>query len=576
MSNTHETIAGTDIYGPGTFIDKEVLPVPEDARRVFEYLASSTPGFTQDKAALDTVKFEGQPKPMVQGPIKSPVVAAALHAMAGLVGNELLELRDGAKVVDNKVTVDTDHAGLWLGSVFTTYINGSELGTLARTGKMNSLFKTDMERGVFAGIASRTTAIYQTKDPKVWYQLHGSLDAKKTLETMGIDANVTFDTPQGYYDYIQSHIINWSPDELEMHNVRHGLCGSICYSPEGWRKTEFGKQLAKHPLVNVTEQTYAKSTPQVPLPKVPTDRRPLAGIKVLEMVRIIAGPQAGVVLSSYGADVIRVNCSRLVDLNVLQLTLNAGKRTIDLDITKPEDLIRLKELVADADIFLQGFRWGSLGRKGLGLHDLLKVAADRNKGIIYVDENCYGPDGPFAERPGWQQIGDAASGSSYVMGRSQGHEEGKSVLPPLPVSDMITGIVGALGAMIAVRDRAIKGGSYHVATSLVAADAIALEKEVGLYPPEVVKQTAERFGFLQITPDQYVSEVLMTVVDGWKRGLPGYLDEDSKIMMTFEDGYYGRQSIMKPVARLGIDEATPTWTSAPVPSCHHDRGITWA
>lgn len=260
----------------------------------------------------------------------------------------------------------------------------------------------------------------------------------------------------------------------------------------------------------------------------------------------------------------------------MQLTLNAGKRTIDLDITKPEDLTRLKELVADADIFLQGFRWGSLGRKGLGLHDLLKVAADRNKGIIYVDENCYGPDGPFAERPGWQQIGDAASGSSYVMGRSQGHEEGKSVLPPLPVSDMITGIVGALGAMIAVRDRAIKGGSYHVATSLVAADAIALEKEVGLYPPEVVKQTAERFGFLQITPDQYVSEVLMTVVDGWKRGLPGYLDEDSKIMMTFEDGYYGRQSIMKPVARLGIDEATPTWTSAPVPSCHHDRGITWA
>lgn len=316
MSNTHETIPGTDIYGPGTFIDKEVLPVPEDARRVFEFLASSTPGFSQDKAAWDTVKFEGQPKPMVQGPIKSPIVAAALHAMAGLVGNELLELRDGAKVVDNKVTVDTDHAGLWLGSVFTTHINGSELGTLARTGKMNSLFKTDMERGVFAGIASRTTAIYQTKDPKVWYQLHGSLDAKKTLETMGIDANDSFDTPQGYYDYIQSHIIKWSPDELEMHNVRNGLCGSICYSPEGWRKTEFGKQLAKHPLVNVTEQTYAKPTPQVSLPKGLSDRRPLAGIKVLEMVRIIAGPQAGVVLSSYGADVIRVNCSRLVDLNV--------------------------------------------------------------------------------------------------------------------------------------------------------------------------------------------------------------------------------------------------------------------
>ncbi|KAJ5657889.1 CoA-transferase family III [Penicillium longicatenatum] len=576
MLSAHETFPGTDIYGPGTFIDKEVLPVPEDARRIFEFLASSTPGFTQDKAAWDTVKFEGQPKPMVQGPIKSPVVAAALHAMAGLVGNELLELRDGTKVIDNKVTVDTDHAGIWLGSVFTTYINGSDVSALARSGKLGSLFEKDMEQGFSAGIAGRTTAIYQTKDLKVWYQLHGSLDAKRTLESMGIDTNVSFDTAQGYYDYIQSHVIQWSPDELEMHNVRHGLCGSICYSPDGWRKTEFGQRLAKHPLVNVTEETYAKSTPKVPLPKNLSDRRPLAGIKVLEMVRIIAGPQAGVALSSYGADVIRVNCSRLADLNALQLTLNAGKRTIDLDITKPEDIARLQELVADVDIFVQGFRWGSLGRKGLGLYDLLKVAAERNKGIIYVDENCYGPDGLFAERPGWQQIGDAASGSSYVMGRSQGHDEGKSVLPPLPVSDMITGIVGALGAMIAVRDRAVKGGSYHVSTSLVAADTISLEKEVGLYPPEVVKQTAERFGFPPITPDQFVSEVLISVIDGWKRGLPGYLDEDSKLMMTFEDGYWGRQSLLKPVARLGIDEATPTWTSAPVPNCHHERGISWA
>ncbi|KAJ5920998.1 CoA-transferase family III [Penicillium verhagenii] len=576
MSKAHQTIPGTEIYGPGTFIDKEVLPVPEDAHRVFEYLASSTPGFTQNKAAWDTVRFEGKAEPMVPGPIKSPVVSAALHAMAGLVGNELLELRDGTKVVDNKVTVDTDHAGIWLGSVFTTYINDSDVSAIARSGKMGSLFARDMEQGFGKGIAGRTTAIYQTKDPKVWYQLHGSLDARKTLETMGINADVTFDTAQGYYDYIQSHVIQWSPDELEMHNVRHGLCGSICYSPDGWRKTEFGKQLSKHPLVNVTEATYARPTPQVPMPKKASDRRPLAGIKVLEMVRIIAGPQAGVTLSSYGADVIRVNCSRLADLNVLQLTLNAGKRTVDLDITKSEDIALLQGLIADVDIFIQGFRWGSLGRKGLGLHDLLKIAADRNKGIIYVDENCYGPDGPFAERPGWQQIGDAASGSSYVMGRSQGHKEGKSVLPPLPVSDMLTGIIGALGAMIAVRERAVKGGSYHIVTSLVAADAISLEKEVGLYPPTLVRKTEEKFGFPPITPDQFVSEVLISVVDGWKKGLPGYLDEDSELMMTFEDGYWGRLSLLKPVARLGIQEATPKWTSAPVPNCHHERGIDWA
>lgn len=242
--------------------------------------------------------------------------------------------------------------------------------------------------------------------------------------------------------------------------------------------------------------------------------------------------------------------------------MNAGKRTIDLDITKPEDMTRLHELLADVDILIQGFRMESLARKGLGLHDLLEMASKRGKGIVYVDENAYGPDGPFHARPGWQQIGDAASGSSYVMGRSQGHAEGKSVLPPLPVSDMVTGIVGALAAMMAVRDRAIKGGSYHVSSSLVAADAFSLGKEVGLYPLNVVQETAQRLAFPDTTPDQFVSEVLVSVVNGWKKDLPGYLDEDSKLMTTFDGGFWGRQTIMKPVARLDDDESTARWTSA--------------
>lgn len=259
----------------------------------------------------------------------------------------------------------------------------------------------------------------------------------------------------------------------------------------------------------------------------------------------------------------------------MQLVLNAGKRTIDLDITKPEDMARIYELLSDVDIFIQGFRMESLKRKGLGLHDLLEIAAKRNKGIVYVDENAYGPDGPFHARPGWQQIGDAASGSSYVMGRSQGYEEGKSILPPLPVSDMVTGLVGALAAMMAVRDRAVKGGSYHVTSSLVAADSISLDEQVGLYPINVVEHTARRLSFPDTSPDQYVSEVLVSVVQGWKKALPGYLDEDSKLMTTFEDGFWGRQTIMKPVARLGEEKSTPMWTSPPVPHCHHDRLSTW-
>lgn len=72
----------------------------------------------------------------------------------------------------------------------------------------------------------------------------------------------------------------------------------------------------------------------------------------------------------------------MIPSQVLQFSLNTGKRTIDLDIGKPENMDRLRELLSDVDIFIQGFRKGSLERKGLGLHSLLEMAANRKKGIV--------------------------------------------------------------------------------------------------------------------------------------------------------------------------------------------------
>ncbi|EKJ71719.1 hypothetical protein FPSE_08165 [Fusarium pseudograminearum CS3096] len=177
----------------------------------------------------------------------------------------------------------------------------------------------------------------------------------------------------------------------------------------------------------------------------------------------------------------------------LQLSLNAGVRTVDIDLALDQDLKHLMELIEDADVFVQGYRPGVIARKGLSLSNLLEIAAKRGKGIIYVEENCYGPDGPMAERPGWQQIADAATGCSYVTGRSLGHEDGTCVLPALPVPDMLTGLIGAIGAMMAIRDRARQGGSYHVFASLMAAAGLHLKPEIGLYSPEVVEKCNQKF-----------------------------------------------------------------------------------
>jgi hypothetical protein len=315
MVYEHKTVPSPDVYGPGTFTDVDVLPVPEDARRIFEILAKKTPGFTQNKDIWDTVKFEGHDGSMIPGPLKTPILAGVVHAMIGVVGNELLEIRDGKPARHGSVTVNTDHAAFWLGTPMMAYVNGVDVATLIKNNALKQQFERDLEGEAFTGLSARATAIYPTKDPKIWYQLHGSFNGNGLLKSMGIETDVQLDSLSDRYNYIKKHIQKWNPDELEMHMVKHGLCGSICNTPEAWQKTEMGKRQRAHPVIDYTHETYAIPTPPVPFP-VLADKRPLAGIKVLEMVRIVSAPTLGVTLASYGADVIRVQCSDLPDLNV--------------------------------------------------------------------------------------------------------------------------------------------------------------------------------------------------------------------------------------------------------------------
>ncbi|RSL43904.1 hypothetical protein CEP54_014897 [Fusarium duplospermum] len=523
-------VSGADIYELGSWIDSEALPVPDDARHLLKILAEATPRFTKDAAILNAVSFTGSPQTIVPGPLKSVVIAAALHAMSGIVANELLELGDGQ---DSNRTVR----------------NGQTIREIARNGKLSAIFPKDLEGDIFAiPLKLRATANYETKDEGVWFQLHGSLNADPVLQTIGIDPSENCSSNDEAYQLIAKHVRKFGAHELDMMNLVQGLCGSICYTPVGWRQTRMAKDLSKHPLINYKQQTHAVPTPAIPLP-VSADKRPLAGIKVVELVRIIAGPVIGTTLAALGADVIRVNCGRLPDFNSLQLTLNAGVRTTDVDLAKNDEVKHLLGLIADADVFIQGYRPGVISRKGLSLDNLLEMASKRGKGIVYVEENCYGPDGPMAERPGWQQIADAASGCSYVTDRSLGHKDGTCVLPALPVPDMLTGLIGFIGTMMAIRDRARQGGSYHVFASLMAAAALHPSPEVGLYSPEVVQSCNDKFGWNETGPDLFMLELLDVVLKGWSQVMPKYLGEDSPYMSTLK-GDWGQFQVLKPVVQL--------------------------
>ncbi|KAF5706193.1 acyl-CoA transferase carnitine dehydratase [Fusarium globosum] len=556
-----------DVYGPGTHSDRTFVPVPQDTQRIFRLIASQTPGFTQDDSILSKVIFTGDEFPVISGPIKAVSVAAALHAMAGILADEILTLR-GVKNKERRVTVNTTHAGLWFGNIATAYVGGKDTLALAKSGELKTLLP-DWERGwVDTPLKYRTTGLYPTSDPDVWYSLHGSMNAEPVLKSIGVDPSEAISSKEEAAAHIAKFTSKLSPEKLEFTNLVNGNCGSICFTPKQWNESEMGKSLAAHPLINVKAQPQAIPTPPVAFPPLdPADKRPLAGVKVVEMTRVIAGPQIGTILSSFGADVIRVNPPHLPDINIMQLTLNAGKRTIAIDLRKPEHEAIIKSLIAQADVFIQGFRMNKMPKFGLGLNDILKMAGERGRGIVHVSENCYGPDGYYAERPGWQQIADAAAGSAYVTGRSLNLPNNEAVLPSLPVSDMTTGVLGAVGALLALRDRATKGGSYAVHASLVAVNAFALRSDVGLYSPETVAECAKRFQWAEMRGSHHVLYLMMTVWDGWKRVFGRELAEDGRWYQSFETSAFdgNKLSILKPVVSLSDDEVTPRWKTPSVP-----------
>ncbi|KAK0725262.1 CoA-transferase family III domain-containing protein [Lasiosphaeris hirsuta] len=567
-----------DAYGPGTYADRAFVPVPRDTERIFRLLASQTPGFTRDESLLSKTRFVGEDYPVLPGPIKAVSVSAALHAMAGIVADEILTIR-GLENTDRQITVNTTHVAFFLGTVALVYLGGESMASLGAKGKLRPML-TDWEHGWHSTpMKLRGTGIYPTRTPGVWYSLHGSLDIPPMLRYHGIDPETPgLDTNDKAAAHIARFTALSSPEELEMRNLLGGFCGSICFTPQQWSSSAMGRALASHPLVNVKPMLHARLTPPTPFPALsPDDTRPLAGIKVVEMTRIIAGPQIGAMLAAYGADVIRINAPHLHDVNTLQLTLNAGKTTVGLDIRDPVDKARVLALVEQADVFLQGFRPGRLARHGLALEDLLVMAARRGRGIVYVSESCYGPDGYYAQRPGWQQIADCASGAAYVSGRGLDLGDGECVLPPLPISDMATGIVGAVGTMMALRDRATKGGSYEVHAALVAVNSYALTEGVGLYPRQTVREGQERFGWAEMRGAHHVLDLLRTVLEGWGRTEPlaSYLKEDSGWFQTWEGSAFGdgkRLSILRPVVEFirGEDGAleggvNPEWRSPSVP-----------
>ncbi|WP_375688008.1 CoA transferase [Pseudooceanicola sp. LIPI14-2-Ac024] len=243
----------------------------------------------------------------------------------------------------------------------------------------------------------------------------------------------------------------WEADALEEAIAAAGLCGGKVRSEAEWRAHPHGQALAARPVISIERIGDAPPEP------VPGGARPLSGLRVLDLTRILAGPVAGRTLAEHGADVLMVAARKAPQVEEFVRDTSHGKRSCFLDLDEDADAARLHALVRGADVFLQGYRPGRLEARGFGPAQL----ARERPGIVCISVSCYGHGGPLSDRAGWEQVAQTVTGMCAEHGGPATPE-----LVPLPVNDYVTGFLGALGALIALERRAEEGGSWHVQVSL--------------------------------------------------------------------------------------------------------------
>ncbi len=226
-------------------------------------------------------------------------------------------------------------------------------------------------------------------------------------------------------------------------------------SEEEWNAHPQSAALDAQPIVVL--EKIGEADPR-PLP--PMAQRPLEGLKVLDLTKVIAGPVCGRTMTEHGADVLQITAGHMAHAMALVIDSNRGKRSAYLDLRKAPNVERLKALAQDSDIFVQGYRPGTLASRGLSP----EAMAELRPGIVYVSLSAFSHEGPWAHRRGFDSIVQTCSGIGHAGGVAAGMD-GMHHLP-CQALDHASGYLMAFGGMMARRKQAQEGGSWLVRVSL--------------------------------------------------------------------------------------------------------------
>lgn len=246
----------------------------------------------------------------------------------------------------------------------------------------------------------------------------------------------------------------WSAAELEIAIIEAGGCAAEMKSRDQWADHQQGQALAAEPLVDfaVADQAVRSSWE-------PTQDRPLAGLKVLDLTRVLAGPVASRFLAGYGADVLRIDPPDWDEPGVIpEVTL--GKNCARLDLEKTADRRQFEEMLSQSDILMHGYRPGAL--EGLGYGDTARRSI--SPGLIDISLSAYGWTGPWSHRRGFDSLVQMSAGIAYAGMRWKGID----TPVPLPVQalDQATGYFMAAAAIRGITRRMTEGKSTMARLSL--------------------------------------------------------------------------------------------------------------